>query len=270
MLTFTNVSFTYPGGRHVLNDLTFHVQKGEFISIVGPNGCGKSTAARLMNGLLLPTSGSIHVDGFQLTTASLQDVRQMVGMVFQNPEDQLITTTVFDELIFGLENIACPREEMDERAERALRQVGMEHFKDRQPHQLSGGQKQRVAIAAVLAMRPNVLIFDEVTSMLDPAGKQQVMELMKALHEDGFTVINITHCMEEVLFSSRVLLLDQGVVQVDEPSKELLQQPGTLREHQLEAPFVVRANESLRQAGLPLPVGITTYEGLVEALCNLN
>lgn len=186
------------------------------MAIVGANGSGKSTIAKLMDGLLLPRKGSILFKGLDTSNpADLTEIHQQIGFVFQNPEDQFITTTVMDEVLFGLENIRVPREEMRSRLEDALQAVHMEDYLDAMPHQLSGGQKQRVAIAAILAMRPQVIIFDEATSMLDPHGRQQVLSIMQELHRQGLTIIQITHHMEEVLSAERLLLLHQGRLEFD-------------------------------------------------------
>lgn len=216
MLTFDQVHFYYKKGQPVLEDISFTIEAGEFVAIVGANGSGKSTIAKLMDGLLLPRKGAVQFKGLDTTKpADLADIHQQIGFVFQNPEDQFITTTVMDEVLFGLENVRVPREEMRSRLEHALQAVHMEDYLDAMPHQLSGGQKQRVAIAAILAMRPQVIIFDEATSMLDPQGRQQVLAIMQELHRQGLTIIQITHHMEEVLSAERLLLLHQGRLEYD-------------------------------------------------------
>lgn len=186
------------------------------MAIVGANGSGKSTIAKLMDGLLLPRKGTVQFKSLDTAKPTdLAEIHQQIGFVFQNPEDQFITTTVMDEVLFGLENIRVPREEMRSRLDYALQAVHMEDYLEAMPHQLSGGQKQRVAIAAILAMRPQVIIFDEATSMLDPQGRQQVLSIMQELHRQGLTLIHITHHMEEVLAAERVLLLHQGRLEFD-------------------------------------------------------
>lgn len=181
------------------------------MAIVGANGCGKSTIAKLMDGLLLPKQGDVTFQDLNTSRpADLRMIHEQIGFVFQNPEDQFITTTVMDEVIFGLENIRVPRGEIRSRLDQALKAVQMENYLESMPHQLSGGQKQRVAIAAILAMRPRIIIFDEATSMLDPQGREQVLSIMQELHRQGMTIIHITHHMEEVLAARRILLMDKG------------------------------------------------------------
>lgn len=216
MLTFDQVCFYYKKGQPLLEDISFTIDAGEFVAIVGANGSGKSTIAKLMDGLLLPRKGTVQFKSLDTAKPTdLAEIHQQIGFVFQNPEDQFITTTVMDEVLFGLENIRVPREEMRSRLDYALQAVHMEDYLEAMPHQLSGGQKQRVAIAAILAMRPQVIIFDEATSMLDPQGRQQVLSIMQELHRQGLTLIHITHHMEEVLAAERVLLLHQGRLEFD-------------------------------------------------------
>lgn len=211
MLTFDHVHFYYKKGQPVIEDLSFTIETGEFVAIVGANGCGKSTIAKLMDGLLLPKQGDVTFQDLNTSRpADLRMIHEQIGFVFQNPEDQFITTTVMDEVIFGLENIRVPREEIRSRLDQALQAVQMENYLESMPHQLSGGQKQRVAIAAILAMQPRIIIFDEATSMLDPQGREQVLSIMQELHRQGMTIIHITHHMEEVLAARRILLMDKG------------------------------------------------------------
>ncbi|MCR8656467.1 energy-coupling factor transporter ATPase [Paenibacillus endoradicis] len=244
MLTFDQVRFYYKKGQPVVENLDLTIEQGEFVAIVGANGCGKSTIAKLMDGLLLPKEGSVKYNGLHTSKQSdLNMIHQQIGIVFQNPEDQFITTTVMDEIIFGLENIRVPREDIHSRLDDALRAVQMEDYREMMPHQLSGGQKQRVAIAAILAMRPNVIIFDEATSMLDTQGRDQIMSIMHELHRQGMTVIVVTHHMEEVLYAERVLLIHQGRLEFDgEPSKLFLEID--IEKYQLELPFAVRVHNT--------------------------
>lgn len=246
MLTFDHVHFYYKKGQPVIEDMSFTIESGEFVAIVGANGCGKSTIAKLMDGLLLPKKG--HVNFKSLDTSSsvdLDKIHAQIGFVFQNPEDQFITTTVMDEVIFGLENICVPREEMRSRLDYALQAVQMEEYLEAMPHQLSGGQKQRVAIAAILAMRPQIIIFDEATSMLDPQGREQVLSIMHELHTQGMTIIHITHHMEEVLSAERILLIHEGRLEFDgDPLFFFETVPVT--DYQLELPFAVRIHQMLQ------------------------
>lgn len=247
MLTFDQVHFYYRKGQPVLNNVSFTIEAGEFVAIVGANSSGKSTIAKLMDGLLLPRKGTVKFNSLDTTKPTdLAEMHRQIGFVFQNPEDQFITTTVMDEVLFGLENMGVPREEMRSRVDEALQAVHMEDYLEAMPHELSGGQKQRVAIAAILAMHPRVIIFDEATSMLDPQGRQQVHSIMQELHSQGMTIIYITHHMEEVLSAKRVLLLHQGRLEFDGDPLTFF---GTIRvtDYQLEWPFAVRVHSILEQ-----------------------
>ncbi|OMD65924.1 energy-coupling factor transporter ATPase [Paenibacillus odorifer] len=248
MLTFDQVCFYYKKGQPLLEDISFTIDAGEFVAIVGANGSGKSTIAKLMDGLLLPRKGTVQFKSLDTAKPTdLAEIHQQIGFVFQNPEDQFITTTVMDEVLFGLENIRVPREEMRSRLDHALQAVHMEDYLEAMPHQLSGGQKQRVAIAAILAMRPQVIIFDEATSMLDPQGRQQVLCIMQELHRQGLTLIHITHHMEEVLAAERVLLLHQGRLEFDgDPLTFFETMP--VADYQLQLPFAVRVHTLLHSA----------------------
>lgn len=232
MLAMEQVDFFYRAGQPVLEQISLTLRPGEFVSIIGGNGSGKSTLALLMAGLQAPRQGRIVREDMQ------------AGMVFQNPDDQFITTTVEDEIVFGMENIGLSREEMHERLHEVLRAVQMEEYRHAQPNQLSGGQKQRVAIAAVLAMRPQLIIFDEATSMLDPQGRQQMMSIIGALHGQGVTLVQITHHMEEALHAQRVLVLHEGRLVFDGlPSQAFRTLP--LAEYGLQPPFAARMQHAL-------------------------
>lgn len=251
MLVFDQVDYYYRRGYPVLRQLSFEIRQGEFISIIGGNGSGKSTLARLMNGLLQPKAGQVMLD--HLNTVNPEDlgkIRELAGLVFQNPDDQFITTSVLDEVIFGLENLRVPKDEMALRAYKALQTVHMEDYAEAMPHQLSGGQKQRVAVAAVVAMEPSIMIFDEATSMLDPQGRRDILELMNSLHRQGKTIIHITHHMDEILSSDRVLLLSRGEIAFD-GSPSALFSSVSVTEHQLALPFTVRLHQVL---GLNAPL----------------
>lgn len=247
MLTFNQVHFYYKKGQPVLENINFTIEAGEFVAIIGANGCGKSTIAKLMDGLLLPKKGSVELNGLDTSRpADLVRIHEQIGLVFQNPEDQFITTTVMDEVIFGLENIRVPREEMQGRLLHALQAVQMEDYLEAMPHELSGGQKQRVAIAAIVAMRPHIIIFDEATSMLDPQGREQVLSIMHELHRLGMTIIHITHHMEEVLSAARMLLIHNGRLEFDgDPLTFFETMPAT--DYQLQLPFAVRLHQTLHQ-----------------------
>ncbi|WP_422661094.1 energy-coupling factor transporter ATPase [Paenibacillus sp. EC2-1] len=246
MLTFNQVDFYYKKGQPVLENISFTIESGEFIAIVGANGCGKSTIAKLMDGLVLPKGGSVQFNN--LNTSSPEDLIQLheqIGLVFQNPEDQFITTTVMDEILFGLENIRVPREEMLDRLHHALKAVYMEGYLEAMPHELSGGQKQRVAIAAILAMRPQMIIFDEATSMLDPKGREQVISIMHELHQQGMTIVYITHHMEEVLSAERMLLIHQGKLEYDGDPLTFFETTNATN-YQLQLPFAVKLHQKLQ------------------------
>ena len=214
-LRIKNISFQYPGAAtYALKDVSFSLYEGEWVSIIGQNGSGKSTLAKLLNGLFLPEAGTIIInDTMVLSEETVWDVRKQIGMVFQNPDNQFVGTTVQDDVVFGLENIGMPREQMIERLEQALQLVRMEDFLNDEPHSLSGGQKQRVAIAGVLALQPSILILDEATSMLDPQGRREVVETVRQLvTQKGITVLSITHDLEEAAQSDRVIILNKGEI----------------------------------------------------------
>lgn len=259
MLRLDHVHFYYKKGQPVVDDISFTINQGEFVAIVGANGCGKSTIAKLIDGLVLPKQGQVHWNTLDTSNPNeLAEIRQQIGYIFQNPEDQFITTTVMDEVLFGLENIAVPRAEMEQRMLEALQAVQMESYLDAEPHQLSGGQKQRVAIAAILAMRPHMIIFDEATSMLDPQGREQVLHIMHQLHQQGITIIHITHHMDEVLTAERVLLINQGRLVFDgSPSSFFEEIP--VAHYQLQLPFAVHVHRLLE---LQTPMTANWKEGI--------
>ncbi|MWV42782.1 ATP-binding cassette domain-containing protein [Paenibacillus sp. HJL G12] len=251
MLTFDQVQFYYQKGQPIIDNMSFTIDSGEFVALIGPNGCGKSTMAMLMDGLLLPKEGHVIFNDLNTSKrADLARIHELIGFVFQNPEDQFITTTVMDEVLFGLENIRVPREEMQGRVELALQAVHMEDYADAMPHQLSGGQKQLVAIAAIIAMRPQLIIFDEATSMLDPQGRNQVLSIMHELHRQGMTIIHITHHMEEVLSAERLMLIHQGRIEYDGAPWTFFDTVH-VADYQLVEPFTVKLHNKL-QLNVPL------------------
>ncbi|MEC0094082.1 energy-coupling factor transporter ATPase [Paenibacillus macquariensis] len=248
MITFDHVHFYYKKGQPVINNMSFTIGTGEFVAIVGSNGCGKSTIAKLMDGLLLPKKGSVTFNNLDTSRPTdLDMIHEHIGFVFQNPEDQFITTNVMDEVVFGMENIRVPREEIQSRLDHALRAVQMEDYLDSMPHQLSGGQKQRVAIAAIVAMRPQFIIFDEATSMLDPLGREHVLSIMHELHRLGMTIIHITHHMEEVLSAERILVIHEGRIEFDGNPLTFFETVD-VKDYQLELPFAVRLYQMLYQS----------------------
>ncbi|HEM2865570.1 energy-coupling factor ABC transporter ATP-binding protein [Streptococcus suis] len=255
--------------QYTLNDVSFHVKQGEWLSIIGHNGSGKSTTVRLIDGLLEAESGDIYIDGDALTIDNVWDKRRLIGMVFQNPDNQFVGATVEDDVAFGLENQGIPLEEMRSRVDEALELVGMTDFKTREPARLSGGQKQRVAIAGVVALRPKIIILDEATSMLDPEGRLDLIKIVREIKErHGMTVISITHDLDEVALSDRVIVMKQGQVESISSPHELFMRED-LVDLDLDRPFTTELASSLRQTGLDLPLRYFTEEELEETLWEL-
>ena len=266
-----NLSFRYKESQEYydVKDITFHVKRGEWLSIVGHNGSGKSTTVRLIDGLLEAESGEIVIDGQQLTEENVWDIRRQIGMVFQNPDNQFVGATVEDDVAFGLENQGLSRQEMKKRVEEALALVGMLEFKKREPARLSGGQKQRVAIAGVVALRPAILILDEATSMLDSEGRRELIETVKEIRKDyDMTVISITHDLEEVAMSDRVLVLKKGEIESTSSPRELFSR-NDLDQIGLDDPFSNQLKHSLSQNGCDLPENYLTESELEDKLWEL-
>ena len=266
-----NLSFRYKESQEYYNlkDITFHVKRGEWLSIVGHNGSGKSTTIRLIDGLLEAESGEIVIDGQRLTEENVWNIRRQIGMVFQNPDNQFVGATVEDDVAFGLENQGLPRQEMKKRVEEALDLVGMLDFKKREPARLSGGQKQRVAIAGVVALRPAILILDEATSMLDPEGRRELIETVKGIRKDyDMTVISITHDLEEVAMSDRVLVMKKGSIESTSSPRELFSR-NDLDQIGLDDPFANQLKYSLSQNGYDLPENYLTESELEDKLWEL-
>ena len=237
-----DLSFSYDGNSRNLDRLNFRIESGSFTVILGRNGCGKSTLARHMNGLLLPSEGRMIVCGMDTADERLlPEIRRRCGMVFQNPENQFVSPIVEEDLRFGLKNFGFPKQEIPERIRQALAQVEMSGFERRNPQLLSGGQKQRIALAGVLAVSPDILIFDEVTAMLDPQGRRTILRLIRDLHEkDGRTVIMITQRPEEAVRADRILLMNAGKILADGTPREVLSEPALLSGAGLQPPFSVR------------------------------
>lgn len=252
--------------RYTLNDVSFHVKQGEWLSIIGHNGSGKSTTVRLIDGLLEAESGDIYIDGDALTIDNVWEKRRLIGMVFQNPDNQFVGATVEDDVAFGLENQGISLEEMRSRVDEALELVGMTDFKTREPARLSGGQKQRVAIAGVVALRPKIIILDEATSMLDPEGRLDLIKIVREIKErHGMTVISITHDLDEVALSDRVIVMKNGQVESISTPNELFMRED-LVDLDLDRPFTTELASSLRQTGLDLPLRYFTEEELEETV----
>ena len=266
-----NLSFRYKESQEYydVKDITFHVKRGEWLSIVGHNGSGKSTTVRLIDGLLEAESGEIVIDGQRLTEENVWNIRRQIGMVFQNPDNQFVGATVEDDVAFGLENQGLSRQEMKKRVVEALDLVGMMDFKKREPARLSGGQKQRVAIAGVVALRPAILILDEATSMLDPEGRRELIETVKEIRKDyDMTVISITHDLEEVAMSDRVLVLKKGEIESTSSPRELFSR-NDLDQIGLDDPFSNQLKHSLSQNGYGLPENYLTESELEDKLWEL-
>jgi len=245
-----NVTFSYRSEDKAIDDVTLSIEEGEWVSILGHNGSGKSTLSKLLVGLLKAQAGTIRVDGIVLDEATVHDVRERIGIVFQNPDNQFVGVNVRDDIAFGLENLQVPRKEMIERIETYAKKVDMFEFLNKEPQQLSGGQKQRVAIAGILAMRTDVIIFDEATAMLDPKGKRRVLEYMRQLNEEGTTVITITHEMKEAVLSDRIVVLKDGAVLKDGPSKDILKDRETLEQSNLELLLPLEVMHRLEEKSL--------------------
>ena len=252
--------------NYTLNDVSFQVKKGEWLSIVGHNGSGKSTTVRLIDGLLEAESGDIIISGDKLTVENVWEKRRQIGMVFQNPDNQFVGATVEDDVAFGLENQGLDYDLMVERVQQALELVGMQDFKEREPARLSGGQKQRVAVAGVVALRPDIIILDEATSMLDPEGRLDLIQIVKKIKDSNqLTVISITHDLDEIALSDRVLVMKEGQVESTATPRELFSRED-LEELGLDQPFVNQVKVALRQSGLSLPDSYLTEKELQDQL----
>ena len=260
------------GKSRAIDEVSLDIEPGQFIAILGHNGSGKSTLAKHMNALLVPSGGTMWVDGMDTKEEEhLWDVRQSAGMVFQNPDNQIIGTVVEEDVGFGPENLGVPTEEIWKRVEDSLKAVGMIEYRHHSPNKLSGGQKQRVAIAGVMAMRPKCIVLDEPTAMLDPNGRKEVLRsVMELRKREHITVILITHCMEEVVDADHVFVMDHGHVVMQGTPREIFSQVDTLKHYRLDVPQVTILADELRKRGLDIPAGVLKKEELVEILCRLN
>ncbi len=274
MIDAKNIKFSYDldDGKHrSLNGADFHVEKGELAVILGHNGCGKSTLMKHLNGLLELQSGELTVNGIDASNPDdVWKLRRCVGIVFQNPDNQFVSSVVEEDVAFGLENYEVPREEIAERVSAALKAVGMEGFEKRSPHMLSGGQKQRVALAGVLALDPEILIFDEATSMLDPQGRAEVLNTVKRLHEAGKTIVMVTHYIEEASFADTVWFMHDGVILAHGTPREMLTNPQLLADTGLDAPLSVKLYHDLLDAGMKLDHCPLTIDEAAEEICRLK
>lgn len=255
----------------VLHGVNLDIKKGEFLCILGHNGCGKSTLAKLINGLYQPTSGSVLVMGMDTKDEDkIIDIRSKAGMVFQNPDNQMVACIVEEDVAFGPENLGVPNPELRQRVDNALKTVNMFQFKDSAPHRLSGGQKQRIAIAGVLAMEPQIIIMDESTSMLDPKGRREVLDTVHRLNkEKGITVVYITHFMEETVNADRIIVMGDGVIKMEGTPKEIFSKEAEINALTLEVPPVTKMAQQLNERGIDIKRNILTFEELFDSLCQL-
>ncbi len=272
MIEFKNVGYIYEKhegeGTVAIEDMSFSVEKGEFIGIIGHNGSGKSTLSKLINGILFPTSGEVWVAGINTNDHSrIWDIRQSAGMVFQNPDNQLVATMVEEEVAFGPENLGVDPKEIRKRVDEALKTVEMGAYKNKKPHQLSGGQKQRIAIAGILAMKPKCIILDEPTAMLDPSGRKEVIDTIKRLNKDeNITILHITHYMDEVVDADRIIVMDEGKIAMEGTPREVLCQVEKLKELSLDVPQITELAYSLRDENMSMGWGVLTVEEMVNLL----
>ncbi|MGP6139246.1 MULTISPECIES: energy-coupling factor ABC transporter ATP-binding protein [unclassified Jeotgalibaca] len=272
MVQLKNISFTYSEDdiRPALNDVSLSINKGEWIAVIGPNGSGKSTLAKTINGLIEADAGEVIIGGTKLTEETVWDVRRKVGMVFQNPDNQFVGSTVQDDVAFGLENIGVPREEMHERVASAVKAVNMHDFMDKEPARLSGGQKQRVAIAGIIALAPGIIILDEATTMLDPKGRKEVIETIRQLKKErDLTVISITHDIDEAAQANRIFVMQAGELKRIGTPEEIFSVGAEIIDMGLDIPFPEKLKFQLSRQGLEVPAEYLTEERMVEWLWTL-
>ena len=271
-LRMEDVSYQYePDARPAVSHVTLEVERGSFVAVLGHNGSGKSTLAKLMNALFLPTEGRVLVCGMDtLTEEKVWNIRRHAGMVFQNPDNQIVANVVREDVAFGLENLGVPQDEMVRRVEAALSAVRMSEFAETAPHMLSGGQKQRVAIAGVLAMEPELIIMDEATAMLDPSGRAEVLATVRKLNrEKGMTVVWITHFMEEAAVADRLVVMNDGSVAMEGTPRQVFSRVEEIKALGLDVPPMAELAQTLRERGMPLPEGILTVSDMVKELKNV-
>ena len=269
LIEVKNLSFSYIENKEVISDISFNVEKGDYVTIIGHNGSGKSTLARLLTGLLVSKSGEIIIDGLKLNEENAYKIREKLGIVFQNPDNQFIGSSIRDDIAFGLENRLVKSEEMDEIITKYASIVGLEKFLDKEPSALSGGQKQRVAIAGVLAMKPDIIIFDEATSMLDPKGKKDIKDLMNKIHGEGkYTIISITHDIEEVMQANDCVVLNKGKIYMHDKPSNIFKKGEELRKIDLDVPFSLKVKEAFKREKINLKAD--DLEKMAEELWQLN
>ena len=269
-IVFDNVRFSYDGANDVLKGVSLSIDHGEYVAILGHNGSGKSTLARCVNALLVPDEGSVHTLGLDTADLDAQiEIRRHAGMVFQNPDNQMVTSIVADDVAFGPENLGVPQPEIERRVKDALEAVAMSEFAQADPSELSGGQKQRVSVAGMLAMNPDILVLDEPNAMLDPRGRRGIRRVMRELNDKGITIVHITHFMDDALEADRILVMDDGRLVLDGTPDEVFEHGEELRAMGLEQPFAMRLACRLRELGVDAP-DTPRLDVLEEALCRLH
>ncbi len=274
IIKVNNLSFEYiteDEKMKAIDQLSLDVREGEFVAIIGHNGSGKSTLSKNLNAILFPSQGDIFIDGINTKDRNkVWDIRQRAGMVFQNPDNQIVATVVEEDVAFGPENLGMEPEEIRKRVDESLKNVGMYDFRDRQPHLLSGGQKQRVAIAGIIAMKPKCIIFDEATAMLDPSGRKEVMNTIKKLNkEENITVLHITHFMEEAVEADRVIVMEKGKKLTEGTPKEVFSKIDMLKSIGLDVPYMAELSDSLKKEGVFINENILTVDEMVMEICRL-
>ncbi len=270
MIEVKNLSFEYDEGLHTIDNISFNIDKGNYVAILGHNGSGKSTIAKLLIGLLEKKSGDIIVNGYELNMENLYKVRESIGIVFQNPDNQFIGATVRDDIAFGLENMCIPHEQMDDLISTYAKKVHMEDFLNHEPTKLSGGQKQRVAIAGILAMSPSIIILDEATSMLDPIGRREINTLVRELKkEKDMTIISITHDIEEAKYADQIILLNKGKIVKTGRAKDILSDIDLLSQLKLDIPFALKITNGLKEKGISIKNTLDNKD-LEQQLCQLR
>lgn len=275
MIETKDLTFAYPAEegkepRAALKAVNVSIERGSFVVVLGHNGSGKSTLAKHMNAVLLPSGGAVYVEGMDTRDeACLLEIRRRVGMVFQNPDNQIVATVVEEDVAFALENLGVPTGEMRTRVDDAMKLAGIYEQRNKAPHKLSGGQKQRVAIAGVIAMRPDCLILDESTAMLDPRGRAQVMKTIRNLRDAGISIVSITHYMEEAAQADRILVMSRGRIVMEGTPKQVFSQTKRLHGYHLDVPQATELRDELAAAGLPMPENIITPEECAKAIFDL-
>lgn len=278
MIKCNNVSFKYRANeeeqeeKYAVNDVSFEVEKGEFLVILGHNGSGKSTIAKHMNAILLPSEGTVIIDGLDTTKEeNLWEIRAKAGMVFQNPDNQLVATIVEEDVAFGPENLGVEPTEIRKRVDDSLKKVGMYEYRRHAPHLLSGGQKQRIAIAGILAMKPECIIFDEPTAMLDPSGRREVLNHIKEVNKKyGITIVLITHYMDEAAQADRVIVMDEGKTILEGKPRDVFANVEKMKNLGLDVPQVTELAYELKKSGISIDTNILNVDEMVDALCQLK